>query len=66
MSIDKLIEREGGPAAFARETGIPLRTVENWKAGTRQCADYWVRILDEWLIQQNDKISGDCHGKETA
>jgi len=22
-------------------------------AGTRQCADYWVRILDEWLIQQN-------------
>jgi DNA-binding transcriptional regulator YiaG len=49
MTIDKLIEREGGPTAFSRRTGIPLRTVENWKSGARKCADYWVRILTEWL-----------------
>ena len=54
MTIAKLIEREGGPAAFSRRTGIPLRTVEDWKSGRRKCAYYWVRILAEWLDLPND------------
>ncbi len=47
--IKELIEREGGPAAFSRETGIPLRTVEDWKAGRRKPPAWLVPILDEWL-----------------
>ena len=31
-------------AAFAVRYCIPRRTVENWEAGDRQCADY-VRLL---------------------
>ena len=54
MSIAEIIKREGGPAAFSRRTGIPIRTVEDWKAGRRKCADYWVRILAEWIGEPND------------
>lgn len=53
MTISKLIEREGGNAAFSRRTGIPLRTVEDWKSGRRPCAAHWVRILSEWLDLPN-------------
>jgi len=30
MTIRDQIQREGGPAAFARLTGIPYRTVQAW------------------------------------
>jgi hypothetical protein len=53
MTIAEIIERDGGPTAFSRRTGIPLRTVEDWKAGRRKCADYWVQILAEWLDRPN-------------
>lgn len=34
--IGKLIQAAGGPAAFARRLGIPIRTVEDWRAGRRK------------------------------
>lgn len=59
MNIAYLIEMEGGPAAFSRRTGIPIRTVEDWKASRRKCADYWVRILAEWLEMHNNQVEPD-------
>jgi len=54
MTITELIEEVGGNAAFSRRTGIPLRTVEDWKSGRRKCTNYWVKILAEWLDLPND------------
>lgn len=56
MEIAKIIEREGGPAAFSRLTGIPLRTVEDWKAGKRSPPAWLVPILNDWLkMKRRDK-----------
>jgi len=47
--MKKQIEQAGGPAAFSRRTGIPLRTVENWKYAKRSPPTWLVPILSDWL-----------------
>lgn len=32
-------------AAFCREYGIPIRTMENWEAGTASPPDYLIKLL---------------------
>lgn len=53
MTIAELIKREGGPAAFARKTRIPLRTVENWKAGKCSPPKWLPEKLEFWLNHAN-------------
>ena len=33
--------------------GIPKRTVENWEAGQRHCADYLIALMEYKLRQEN-------------
>lgn len=33
-------------AAFSRLYKIPIRTLENWEAGTRKCPDYVMYLLE--------------------
>lgn len=45
LSMRELVARAGlSQTAFAKGTGIPLRTVQNWCAGSRDCPAY-VRFL---------------------
>jgi DNA-binding transcriptional regulator YiaG len=45
LSMRELISRTGlSQTAFAKAAGIPLRTVQNWYAGSRDCPAY-VRFL---------------------
>ena len=45
LSMRELISRTGmSQTAFAKCAGIPLRTVQNWCAGSRDCPAY-VRFL---------------------
>lgn len=45
LSMRELVDRTGlSQTAFAKRTGIPLRTVQNWCAGSRDCPAY-VRFL---------------------
>lgn len=48
LSMRELVSRTGlSQTAFAKRTGIPLRTVQNWCAGTRDCPAYVRFLLDE-------------------
>jgi hypothetical protein len=57
--MKKLIEQEGGPAAFSRKTKIPLRTVESWASdaeSSRNPPAWLVPILNDWLkMKRRDK-----------
>lgn len=46
-------------AEFSRRYGIPIRTLENWDAGTRQPSD-WVLNLLERVVREDagGKIGG--------
>lgn len=45
LSMRELVARAGlSQTAFAKGAGIPLRTVQNWCAGSRDCPAY-VRFL---------------------
>lgn len=45
LSMRELVSRTGlSQTAFAKGAGIPLRTVQNWCAGSRDCSAY-VRFL---------------------
>lgn len=45
LSMKELISRTGmSQTSFAKGAGIPLRTVQNWCAGSRDCPAY-VRFL---------------------
>ena len=45
LSMRELVARTGlSQTAFAKAAGIPLRTVQNWCAGSRDCPAY-VRFL---------------------
>jgi hypothetical protein len=45
IEITSLIAKAGGQTAFAREHGIPLRTVQNWAKGKRRPPNWLVKIL---------------------
>lgn len=32
---------------ISEKFGIPLRTVQHWKAGTRKCPDYIIDMIDQ-------------------
>ena len=52
MTIQQLIEKEGGISAFSQALSIPKRTVENWRseaAGGRRPPEYNVHIYAELL-----------------
>ena len=36
-------------AELSRRSEIPLRTLENWKAGTRKAPEYVLKLLDKCL-----------------
>ena len=50
-----LIEKHGGVTKFIRRTRsvIPLRTVENWRAGTKP--PKWVRFFIEFFLKNTGK-----------
>lgn len=48
-----LIEKHGGQASFSRKTGIPLRTVENWKYGKATPPCWLYEKLEFWLTYAN-------------
>lgn len=45
-SIAEIIERDGGNAAFSRLTGIPVRTVQDWKLGKRVPPGWVLPLLE--------------------
>ena len=48
LSMRELVACTGlSQTAFAKRTGIPLRTVQNWCASTRDCPAYVRFLLDE-------------------
>ena len=56
MSIKELIQAAGmTQTAFGEYFGIPLRTVQNWCGGQRQCPDY-VLALIEYKLRNEGKI----------
>ena len=48
---------------FAKQQGIPLRTIEDWEAGRRQMPDYLLRLLvykvsvEQLMEQRDNRIS---------
>lgn len=64
MTIAELIEEVGGNAAFSRALGIPLKTVEGWKAG-KHCAAYNVEAYRKALAyDQQPNARGETEGTE--
>lgn len=56
MSIKELIQAAGmTQKGFGDYLGIPLRTVQNWCGGQRQCPDY-VLALIEYKLRNEGKI----------
>lgn len=48
LSMRELVARTGlSQTSFAKRTGIPLRTVQNWCVGTRDCPTYVRFLLSE-------------------
>ena len=48
MTINDLIAETGlSKADFARQLGIPYRTIQNWALGVRQPPDYLLRLMAE-------------------
>jgi DNA-binding transcriptional regulator YiaG len=47
MTINELRKAAGmTQTQFANYFGIPYRTVQKWDLGTRQCADYLLRLME--------------------
>ncbi|HNX78056.1 MAG TPA: DUF2442 domain-containing protein [Candidatus Rifleibacterium sp.] len=46
-AISELVANAGGQTAFARQHGIPLRTVQNWVMGKRCPPEWLIRILEK-------------------
>jgi DNA-binding transcriptional regulator YiaG len=43
---------------FAKYFDIPLRTVQNWKAGVRKCPEYLIKLIDYKLSAEQNKKDG--------
>ena len=55
MDFNELLTRSGmSQTDFAKYFGIPLRTVQNWKAGVRKCPEYLIDLMAYKL--NNEKI----------
>jgi hypothetical protein len=50
-----MIKREGGSTAFSKLTGIPLRTVEDWKYGKSVPPSWIPKMVVAWVekIKEN-------------
>ena len=42
---------------FSKYFGIPLRTVQNWCGGQRQCPDYLLALMDYKLKHEREKVN---------
>lgn len=64
MNIKEIRETSGmSRAEFSRVYGIPIRTLENWEAGTRKCPDYLLNFLKRSAAEDsNTNIS--CYDKD--
>lgn len=61
-NIHTLIEKAGGPATFSRALSIPLRTVEDWKAGVRTPPP-WLPIIIEKALKIRKETTGNPEDK---
>ena len=51
--MKKLIEKSGlNQREFAEAFGIPLRTIQNWATGQRECPEYVYNMMNE-LVDLN-------------
>ncbi|MBQ9975846.1 MAG: helix-turn-helix domain-containing protein [Clostridia bacterium] len=47
MTTKELRNLTGMPqGAFGEYFGIPLRTIQNWEGGQRQCPEYLLRLIE--------------------
>lgn len=54
MTLKELQERSGmTQTAFAAYFGIPLRSVQHWINGDRQCPEYLLRLMEYKLLTEN-------------
>lgn len=63
MTLKKLQEQTGmTQTAFADYFGIPLRTVQHWINGDRECPVYLLRLMEYKLLKE-DLIRKDMKGE---
>lgn len=56
MEFTELLALSGmSQTAFAKYFGIPLRTVQNWKAGVNKCPDYVIALMAYKLDNEQKK-----------
>lgn len=59
MNFKKLRQASGmNQSEFARYFHIPLRTVQNWEAGTRSCPTYLMELM-EYKLNNEGMIKGE-------
>lgn len=59
MDFNELLNRSGmSQTDFAKYFDIPLRTVQNWKAGVRKCPEYLIKLIDYKLSAEQNKKDG--------
>lgn len=46
-----------GRAEFSRKYGIPIRTLENWDAGTRQPPEWLLKLLERVAREDAEESS---------
>lgn len=60
MNIKEIRESSGmSRAEFSRIYGIPIRTLENWEAGTRKCPDYFLNFLSRIVREDISNNKGE-------
>lgn len=53
MQIKEIREAYGlSRAEFCRQTGIPIRTVEDWESGKRKPTDWAVKLIEYYLEKE--------------
>lgn len=64
MNIKEIRETSGmSRAEFSRVYGIPLRTLENWEAGTRKCPDYLLNLIKRSAAEDSN-VNISCYDKD--
>ena len=38
---------------FAELLGVPKRSIENWESGSRKLPEYWLRLIEYYLRNEN-------------
>lgn len=54
MEFVSILDKSGMKMTeFSQYFGIPYRTVQDWKSGSRKCPDYLLDLLEYKLIKEN-------------